>query len=172
MKQVESEIKEAARDRLAIYPDMFLRQMPSSRAEKQHGDLIVEPIIFPFGTCELDRSANRIAKVDLAFDHVCPSRRIGIFAIGHENFRTRIERVDYHFSIGWTRNFDPSILKIRGDRSNCPSRFSNLLCFGEEIWCLAGIDFGLSSCSSRQQFFAAPIELAVEFRYKTECIGS
>ena len=57
------------------------------------------------------------------------------------------------------------------DLANAPFTFTNRLCFGEKIRLLAGIEFGLTSPSGRQQFEAPLIESPLQFNDEIERCG-
>ena len=48
-KKVHREIKQAARNGLAIDQKMFFRQMPAARAHQQRRDFLVERVYLAFG---------------------------------------------------------------------------------------------------------------------------
>ena len=78
---------------------------------------------------ERDRAPDRIAQIDLAFDHVCPRRRVRVFEIGHENFRAGIERVDHHFAIGRAGDFHSTILQIAPESVRSSNRLRECVSF-------------------------------------------
>src|SRR5215471_11759852 len=77
VEEVEREIEDAARDRLAVDRNVLLRQVPSARANEQRGDLFVQLVFLAFGRHVVDATANRVAQVDVPLDIVVPLRRVG-----------------------------------------------------------------------------------------------
>src|SRR5260370_34881131 len=82
VKKAKSKIKETAGNGFAIHEKEFFDQMPTSWTDQKDGDLIFQPVRFPFGTGVGDGSPDCSPKVDMSFDHVEPGRRIGISEIG------------------------------------------------------------------------------------------
>ena len=130
VEKVQTEIEQAAGDRLAIDQHVLLHQMPAARPdEHKHRELLVQFVFFPFRTGESNRAPDRIAQIDLALDHVAPSRRIRVFEIGHENLCAGIERVDHHLAIGRPGDLDPAIPDVGRNRRAFPIAFADLFRF-------------------------------------------
>ncbi len=114
---------------------------------------------------------DRITQIDLTFNHIFPRRGAGILEVCHEASSTRIERVYYHLSIDGAGDLNSTVEKILRDLGNAPFAFTNRLCFGEKIRLLAGIEFGLTSLSGRQQFETPLIESPLQFNDEIERCG-
>src|SRR5580704_212490 len=85
VKKVKSKIKETAGNGSPIDEKVFFDQMPTSWTDQKDGDLIFQPVRFPFGTAVVDSSPDCIPKVDMSFDHVVPGGSVSILEISHEH---------------------------------------------------------------------------------------
>src|SRR5262245_31987937 len=91
VKEIQTEIEQAAGNRLAIHEHMLLRQMPAARTHEQRRSLRLELVLLAVWIAERNRSTHRIAQIQLAFDEIFPSRRSRVLKVRHENLRARIE---------------------------------------------------------------------------------
>src|SRR5258708_8847991 len=91
VKKVKSKIKETASNGFAIDEKMFLDQMPTSWTDQKDGDLIFQPVRFPFGTGVVDGSPDCIPKVDMSFAHVPPARTIAILETRHHHLNASVQ---------------------------------------------------------------------------------
>ena len=119
MEKVKPEIEDAAGDLLAVDQHVLLVQMPAARSRHQYRGLVVQFVFLSF-LVKSDGAAHRIAQVDLTVDHVVPSRRIGVFEVGHEYGAAAVERVDHHLAIGGTGDFNPTVEHVGGLRRDLP----------------------------------------------------
>src|SRR5262249_30201482 len=70
VEEVKPKVEEAGGDRLAIDEDMSLRQVPTSRAHQQGGDLLVESVLLALGAGEGEGPPDRVDQVELPLHHV------------------------------------------------------------------------------------------------------
>ena len=129
----QSKVEKAPGDWFAIDQHMLLHQMPAARPGHQHGDLLIELVLFSSGIGEINRSANGVAQIDLTFNHVLPGRRVRVFKIRHEDLCAGIQRVDNHLAIGRPGDFDPAVLDVARDRRTLPVAFADLFRLGQEV---------------------------------------
>jgi hypothetical protein len=99
VEEIDREIEDAARDRLAVDDHVLLRQMPAARAHEQRRRALVQPVRLALGRHVVDAPADRVAQVDLALDVVVPARRVRVLEVRHEHVRARVERVDDHLAV-------------------------------------------------------------------------
>ena len=86
----------------------------------------------------------------------------GIFQIGHEHIGARIQRVDDHLAIHWSRDFRPPIHEVARNGRDSPLGGANVRGLWQKIGKLAGIDELLPCRTLREQLQAPCIELAVQ----------
>ena len=120
VEEVQAEIEEAAGDRLSASQDMALVEMPAAGTHDQRGHLLVELVLLPLGAREREGPLDRLDQVDLALDEVRPGRGVRVLEVRHENTGARVEGVDEHLAIGWTRDLDPAVLQIFRRRRHAP----------------------------------------------------
>src|SRR6185312_10035839 len=101
--------------------------MPPSRTDKENRSFLIELVCFPFRTDEGDAAFYGIAYIDLTLDGSFPRRSMRVFKVGHEHLCARIERIDDHLPVNWTRDLDASLLKVRRYRSDCPCSCTDML---------------------------------------------
>ena len=142
--------------------------MPATRPNEQDRDGVVKPVFFTLGTGESDRAPDRVPEINLALDHVRPSRRVRVFEIGHEHFRAGVEGVDHHLAISGSGDLHPPIAKIRRNRSACPVSFADFLCLRQKVERLAAIERLLPLLAAGQAFQPPPIELPLQLRDEGE----
>src|SRR4029077_4109452 len=136
--------------------------MPTTRTNEQHGHLLLQPVFLTLRTLEFDCPANRIPQINLAFHQIVPRRGIGIFEISHEDFRTGIQCIDHHLTIGRTSDLHSAILYIPWYGSYGPIALAHVLGFGQETRHLAGIQIRLPLASSLQKLFAPLIKVSMK----------
>ena len=83
VKEVQTEIEQASRNRSTANEHVPLIEMPSARPHQKRRDLFIQAVFLALGTGERQPSLDRIDQVDLALDEVRPRRGVGIFEIGH-----------------------------------------------------------------------------------------
>ncbi len=132
VEEVQSEVEEARRDRLAVHLHVLLRQVPPARPHDQRRDLVGESVLLPLRTRVLQRATHRILEVRLPLDHVAPRRRERVLEIRHEDPRPRIQRVDHHLALDRARDLHPPVLQVRRRRRHRPLRAPHLLRLRQE----------------------------------------
>ena len=165
VKEVEAEIEDGAGHRLAIHAHMPFFKVPAARADKQHGGLVVELVLLSRGRVGVgDGAPDGIAQIDLAVEQVVPCRRIGVFEVGHEDFRAGVERVDNHLAIDGAGDLHAAVENIGGQRRNGPCGLADGLRLGEKVWLFAGIEPLLPLVAGVEQRLAARVERALQDR--------
>jgi hypothetical protein len=112
VEQVETEVYERTRYRLAVDLQVLLGQVPAARSDDQRRHRRIQSVDTTVRVGELDAARNRIVKVELSADNVVPGRRHRVLAIRHEHPCAGIERIDDHLAIGRTGDLDPAVLEI------------------------------------------------------------
>ena len=124
VEDIEAEIEQRARHRLAVDLDMRLRQMPAARPDDQHGGLWPELVgLAGRRIREAERALPARQHVRLALDHVGQGRRVGVLEIGHEDLGAGVQRVDHHLLVGRAGDLDAAVEEIggrRARRASCP----------------------------------------------------
>src|SRR6185503_12273925 len=85
VEQVETEVYERTRYRLAVDLQVLLGQVPAARPDDQRRHRRIQSVDTTVRVGELDAARNRIVKVELSADNVVPGRRHRVFAIRHEH---------------------------------------------------------------------------------------
>ncbi len=169
VEEIEAEIEQRARHRLAIDQQVLLDQVPAARPDQQHGGLVVEPVRLAGGrVAEGDGPGDGVAQVDLAIDQVGPGRRRGILEIGHEAGGAGVERVDHHLAVGRPGDLDAAVEQVGRQRRHRPLRLADRRGLGEEVRALAGVEPLLPLDAEAQQPPAFGAELAFEPREEGE----
>src|SRR5271163_1567007 len=114
--------------------------MPSSRPDDQSRSIRSQLILLPLRTHVLDRAADGVTQIVLTFDVVAPRWRIRIFEVGHENIRTRVQRVDDHLAVDGARNLYPPVEQIFGNRGDFPIGLADFGSLWQEIRQLPVVD--------------------------------
>jgi hypothetical protein len=171
VEEVEREVEDAARDRLAVDGDVLFIQVPAARARDQHRGLVVQPILLAV-LPETDVAAHSIAQVDLPVDHVVPGRAIGVLEVGHEGRGAAIQRIDDHLAVGGTRDLDTPVEQVCGLRSDFPLRVTDLFRSLEKIRFGAGVELFLPSGAACQQLLAPRLEAPVQHGNESNRLGS
>ena len=162
MKEVQREIENRAGYRLAVDQHVLFDEVPAARAHEQRRDLLVEAVRFAFRSREFDGAADRVAQVDLAFDHVVPGRGIRVLEVRHEDIRARVERIDHHLAVGRAGDFDAAVLQVLGRGGDFPAAFAYGLRLGQEVRQLAGVELSLALRAAAEQLAPPGLELARE----------
>src|SRR3954463_8104922 len=129
---------------------MLLEQVPAARPNEQDGKLLLQLVFLAFRAREIDRASNRVAQIDLSFDHVPPRWRIRVLEVGHEHLRAGVQGVDDHLAIGRSGDLDASIAQIRRYGRTRPVALADLLRLRQEIEQLATIERGLTFLPARE----------------------
>ncbi len=149
---------------LAVDLDVALLQVPASRADEEHGDLVVQRVAL-LALLERDRPLDRVREVLLAADDVLPRRRVRILEVGHVDARARVERVDDHLPVaGRPGDLDAPVLEIGRCRRDPPVALTNRARRLEEVGELAGLDPLLPLGAREQKLLASTGELALRAR--------
>ena len=144
MEYVECKVEDRSGDRFAVDMHVLFQQMPAARTHHQRRRLRIEQVLLAFGTLEGYRTPYRVAKIDLAFNHVAPGRRVGVLEIGHEHVGAAVQRIDHHLAVGGAGNFDAAILQVGRDRADAPFALADAAGLGQEIGQLTAIEPGLT----------------------------
>ena len=168
VEQVETEVYERTRYRLAVDLQVLLGQVPAARPDDQRRDRRIQPVDTTVRVGELNAARHRIAQVELSADHVVPGRRHRVLAIRHEHPCAGIERIDDHLAIGRTGDLDPAVLEIGRRDGDPPVAVADRASFRQEIRQAAAIDLNLPRHAPREQFRYPGPEPAREIGYETQ----
>ncbi len=171
VEEVEREVEDAARNRRAVDPHVFFRQMPAARPHEQHRRLLVKLVGLAFRRREVDPAPDRVAQVDVALDIVVPPGRVGVLEVGHEDAGARIERVDDHLAVDRPGDLDAAVDDVGRHRRARPVAFADRVRLGEEVGQLAGIELGLPLRAAREQLHAPVAERALQFGGEGDGLG-
>ena len=95
--------------------------MPPSGANHENSLLFLESVDFSVGWVDvLNRSANSVAKIKLAFHQVAPSGAGRVFKVRHVDTGPAVQPIDHHFAVHGARDFDATVLHILGNGSTFP----------------------------------------------------
>ena len=108
--EIENEIEQGAGNWLTLVKHMRLRQVKAAHPRNQHTGGACQRVMLAGRRIIVgNRSRICVAQIDLSLDHVAPSRRERIFEIGHESLDRRVQRIDHHFAVGRTGDFDAAV---------------------------------------------------------------
>ncbi len=170
VEEVETEVKDTRRDRLAINQDMLLGQMPPARADQQDGDRRIETVGLSLRTAELDRFPDCVNQILLTLNDVLPRRRKGVLEVGHEDVCPGVEGVDHHLPLDRACDLHPALLQIGRSRCHLPFAVAYILCLGNKVGHLPGGEFFLPLAAPREELLARWIELPMEFCDEVQCV--
>ena len=120
MEDVQAEVDQRARDRLAVDPQVLLGQVPAARAHQQRGELRRELVLLAVRARVLDRALDGVDQVDVAADLVLPRRGVRVLEVGHEAARARVERVDDELAVGRPGDLHPPVAVVGRRRGDLP----------------------------------------------------
>lgn len=119
--EVQAEIEQTGRDRLAINRKMLLVQMPASRSNDESGESSIRAeLVILFPLFEVHLPADGVVKVDLSTDHVLPGGSTRVFKVGHVRPDIRVQGVDDHFSVRRPRDLDATVHQAGRRRGPLP----------------------------------------------------
>ncbi len=167
----EAEVEEAGRNRAPVHGHVLLVQMPAARPHHQCGRPRRERVALPLGAGELDGAAHRVPEVQLPLEVVAPGRGVRVFEIRHVDPRTRIQRVDDHLAVHGTRDLDPAVRQVRGDRRDRPRGFAHRARLAQEVGKPTGVEAPLPLHATRKQLLAAPRARPRQRREKAARLG-
>src|SRR5437660_1429891 len=162
VEKVEPEVHQAPRDRYAIDDHVLLWQMPTAGPNQKGRSLPVQAVFLPFGTRELQGPPHRIEQVQLALNDVPPRGRVRVLEIGHEHLGARVQGIDHHLPIGRPGDLDPSIVQVRGKRSDLPRPLTDGGGLRKEVEHVAAIDPNLALSAAMQEILTRPIEVSMQ----------
>ncbi len=156
MEEVEAEIEQRARHRLAV----DRRRASRAGASRADGRTARRSCRSACRTCgcwdrhSRSRGAPR-RQIELALDHVGPGRRRGVLEIGHEDVGAAVQRIDDHLAIDRSGDLDAAVQNVLRQRRHRPVALTDLRGLRQEIRLLAGIEPLLALDAGRQQLLAA-----------------
>ena len=159
VEEVQREVEDAARYRLAVDQDVLFVEVPAARARDEHRGLVVQRVALA-ALLEGDRAAHGVAQIDLPVDHVEPGRAVGVLEIRHEGGGARVERVDHHLAVGRPGDLDTAVEHVLGLRRDRPIRLTQRLGLGQEIGKFAGVEGLLPRGARGEQRLAMRLEPA------------
>ena len=150
MEQIQAEIEKPPGYWFAVNQQMFFDEVPAARPNEQYRDLIFQPIGFAFRALKFDCSPNRVAQIDVAIDHVVPSRSVGVFEIRHEYLRAGVQGVDHHFAIGRSCDLNAAIGNVFRDGRNFPIIGADLCGLRQKVGSLTVVKIRLPTIAPLQ----------------------
>ncbi len=140
VEEVEAEVEQRGRHRLAVDEQVLLIQVPAARAGQQHGRLLVQLVGLALRTGEGDGPGGRVAQVDLSLDGRRPGGGVGVFEVGHIDAGPGVEGVDDHLAVDRAGDLDPAVLQVIGDGRDRPLGGADFGGFGQKVGHLPGVD--------------------------------
>ena len=163
MEDVEAEVEQRARHRLAVDQQVALVEVPAARPDHQRRRVGLDRIeLAARRVGEVDAAVPQIEQVGLALDHVGESRRGRVLEIGHEHLGARVERVDDHLAVDRAGDLDPPVEEVGGDRRDLPAAFADRARLDQEVGQLAGVEALLPLGAPGEQLLAARVEAAMQ----------
>jgi hypothetical protein len=98
----------------------------------------------------------------LSLKNVVPGWRQGVFEVSHKYVGAGVERVDHHFALDMSGNFDATIIQVGRRRTDLPVATANLFGLGQKIRLGSAIQLALTDFPLLEQLFAAAVELALQ----------
>jgi hypothetical protein len=91
VEEVQTKVKQRARDGLAIDGEMLLLEVPAASTGDQSGQgSVVAQLVLFAALLEVDLATDGVIQVDLAVDHVLPCRGRGVYldlvSIAHQAY--------------------------------------------------------------------------------------
>ncbi len=118
---------------------MFFHQVPTAWTQNQGGDAVIQFVLFAFWADKTDGFAIGIAHIELTVDLVFPAWAVGIFKVGHEAFRARVERVNHHFAFNRASDFNAAVEQVGWQRGNFPITRAHVGGFWQKVGQFAGV---------------------------------
>ncbi len=160
--EVDAEVEQPRRDVLAVDLDVALLQVPATRTNEQHRDLVVQRVAL-LALLERDRAVDRVREVLLPADDVLPGRRVRVLEVGHVDARARVEGVDDHLAVaGRSRDLDAAVLQVVRDGRDPPVALADRARRLEEVRELARRDPLLALRPREQELLPPTGELALQ----------
>ena len=120
---------------------------------------------------ECDGAQIGVAQIYLALDHVVPGRAIGILEVRHKGAGAAVERIDDHFPISRTGDFDTTILDIGRHWRDYPTAIAYMLGCGQKVGQRSTIELFLTYSPCCQQGLTGRFKLGGELYKKRQGIG-
>ena len=127
VKEVQTEVEQTGRHRSAVDRSVNLLEVPAAGTNDEGRCSLVELVVLSLRRVERQRPTHRVDEVCLSLDHILPRRRECVLEIRHEDFRSRVERVDHHLSIDGSGDLDPPVVEIRRCARHTPLALSHRL---------------------------------------------
>jgi hypothetical protein len=162
VEEVHAEVKQRARNRLAVDQQVALGQVPAPRADQQGRRVVFELVVATVRPVVGDAAGDRVVQVDLALDHVAPRRGVGVLEVGHEAVGARVERVDDQLAIRRPGDLHPALTQRFGHGRDPPVAGADLLSLGQEVEHLALGQAGPALHPGAQQLLAPVLEFGME----------
>jgi hypothetical protein len=165
----EPEVEQARGDRLAVDERVPFVQVPAARPHDERRDLLVQAVPL-LRRLERDLPAHRLVEVPLPLDDVLPGGRARVLEVGHEDARSRVERVDHHLALDRAGDLDAAVEQIRGRRRDAPVALTYLPRLRWERRAHPRLQLRLPLAPPLEQLGAARTQLPLEKRNERERI--
>ncbi len=166
VEEVEAEVQQARRHRLAVHEDVPLLQVPPPWPDHEHRGPGVERVRLALGGGERQRPPHRRHQVGLSRHDVGPGRREGVLEVRHEDLRPRVEGVDHHLGLHRPGDLHGPLLQVGGDGRDAPVGLADPRGGGGEGGERAGRDLTLAVPPRAQQLLAPRVECPVQPRHE------
>ena len=173
VEEVEREVEDARRHRVAVDEDVLLAQVPAARPHEQGREVLAERVLLAVRARERDRprrtASRRLICPWILFSQVGVLR---VLEVGHEHVRARVEGVDDHLAVDRAGDLDAAVLEVGRGRGDLPARVgADVGRLGEEVGKLAGVEPGRPLHALGQQLLPAWLERAMELRHERQGVG-
>src|SRR5437763_5844892 len=103
--------------------------MESARPDAEGRNILVEPVGLALKACMFYAPVHSVSQIDLALDRAAPRWRVRILKISHVDIGSRVEGVNHHFLLNWTRNLFLAYGKLRWCGIDLPRICTTIYCF-------------------------------------------
>src|SRR5205809_4430317 len=132
--------------------------MESAWPDAEGRNILVEPVGLALKACMFYAPVHSVSQIDLALDRAAPRWRVRILKISHVDIGSRVEGVNHHFPIHWTRNLYSAKGQIRWWGSDLPRNSAHIFCFRKQPREYASSDLLTDSEPSLKEFAASLFE--------------
>jgi hypothetical protein len=172
VEDVQPEVEERTRDRLAVHQDVLLGQVPAPGAHQQGGGLVLQGVVLARLRRGVgDGAADGVEEVLLAADDVLPGGGVAVLEVGHEHRGPRVEGVDDHLAVDGAGDLDPAVEEVVRQGGHGPVAAPHGGGLGQEVGQLARVESGLHLAAGCQQLLPAGAEAPLQVGHEGQRLG-
>ena len=167
----QAEVEQGCGNEPTVDAEMTLFEVPAAGTHDERRYLLIEAVVLTRLRLKIvDGACYRVAKIDLAVERACPSRRMGVLEVGHKAVGPGVQRVDDHFAVDRSSDFHSAVAQIGRQRCDVPVLCANILRTAQEIRQSPRVEQFLSITPLSEQDVPACIELTLQTSNKLQCI--